>query len=478
MNPRHNKIGGCRVGAVPPSAKYRQVGRSAAKPLPPKVDLRPFLTPVEAQVGMSCVANTCAGAYEYLAKRNLGDAADVSRLFIYFNARTQASDEVNDGGTTMLDAIEGLKQYGACREDLWPNDEDAINAEPPEEAYDQGAQFKITQAEYVETNIELWKHTLADGYPIAFCLNTFDSFDDATANRGRVPMPKAAEQEREEHGWHAMLCVGYLEKDQLFIVRNSWGTDWGDKGYCYIPYKYVMHQDFNGHDSWIIRAVEDLDFSRDIESEDDSSYFATDGSIQLFDFYVATEDVEGFASALEALCNDYANEEDFYFDYAEVEEDGVTYAEMTNFDLSVEDAQGFLAELDTLCQAWAEEENYNFSVEGLDTESSTEEDATEEESEEDDTEATSVSLNEFYIYTDQSEKVVAKIEQLCVKHTQDDDYAFEWEEAEDEGGTYITFTRFDISPQDVEEFLAALEALCDKVATDSGYNWEEERVTS
>ncbi len=206
---RHSLLGGCKVGAVPANAKRRKVGRAAAKPLPPKVDLRPFLTKVEEQVGMSCVANTCAGAYEYLAKRNLGKATDVSRLFIYYNARAESDSQEDDDGTTMLDAIEALKKYGACREDLWPNEEDSINAEPPEEAYTHGAHFKIAEAEYVETDLALWKSTLAEGYPIAFCLNTFTSFDHATESKGRVPLPKRDEQEREEHGWHAMLCVGY-----------------------------------------------------------------------------------------------------------------------------------------------------------------------------------------------------------------------------------------------------------------------------
>ena len=47
MSSRYNKVGGCRVGAVPPQAKRRKIGRSASKPLPAMVDLRPFLTEVE-----------------------------------------------------------------------------------------------------------------------------------------------------------------------------------------------------------------------------------------------------------------------------------------------------------------------------------------------------------------------------------------------------------------------------------------------
>lgn len=102
----------CRWGEsrfYPPSAKRRKVGRSASKPLPTKVDLRPYLTPVDEQVGMSCVANTFAGAYEYLAKRHLQKDSEVSRLFIYFNARAESDAQDLDEGTTLQEAIEALK---------------------------------------------------------------------------------------------------------------------------------------------------------------------------------------------------------------------------------------------------------------------------------------------------------------------------------------------------------------------------------
>ncbi len=478
MNPRNNKIGGCRVGAVPPDAKRRKIGRSAEKPLPPKVDLRPYLTSVEEQVGSSCVANACAGAYEYLAKRNLGEAGDVSRLFIYFNARSEEGDEDEDAGTSMQAAIDGLKKYGACREDLWPNDEEAITAKPVSDAYDHAAHFKITEAEYVETDLDLYRHTLADGYPIAFCLNTFTSFDDATDNRGRVPIPKKTEQVREEHGWHAMLCVGYLDKDKMFIVRNSWGNGWGDQGYCYIPYKYVIHNELNGHDTWVVKSLEDMDFSLEIESDDDGSYFAEEGSIQLFDFYVATEAVEDFSTALEALCEQYANEEEFYFDYEESAEDGITYAIMSNFDISLDDPAAFLEALDALCNEWADAENYSFSIEGYDEaededeSSDAEEPESDDESEEEPEEEATLALTGFYIYTSDTETVVNKIDKLCSKHTTDDDYTIEWEEQEDENGTYAEFSTFEITPDDEEAFLAALEALCEKLADENGYNWE------
>lgn len=459
MKPRHEGIGGYRAGAVPPQAKRRRIERFANEQLPPQVDLRPFLTKVEEQVGNSCVANAFAGAYEYLAKRSLGEAGDVSRLFIYYNARAEAGEEGGDVGATMDAAIQALKKYGACREDLWPNDEDAIAEEPASEAYDHAANYKITAAEYLETDLDLWRHTLAEGHPIAFALNTFDSFDEATESKGRVPTPKRAEAVRDTHGWHAMLCVGYLDKDQMFIVRNSWGREWGDQGYCYIPYKYMMRNDFNAHDSWLVKSLSDLDFSAEVWSEDEGSYFATDGSIQLFDFYVATGEVDEFADALEELCGEYAVGEDFYFDYEESEENGVTYTNINNFDLVTDEPEKFIKDLETLCAEWADGDDYDYSIEGADEPAE---------------QSVTVKLKDFYIYTEDGEKVSDKVDKLCAKYALDgEDYEFDWAEDEDDDGIYLELSGFAITTDDPQGFLEDLAELCEKVAGEGGYDWVE-----
>lgn len=376
---RSYRIGGYRPGQKPEDTKYHQNDRFQADQLPRRVDLRKHMTDVEEQVGNSCVANAFVGAYEYLAKRNLGESGNVSRLFVYYNARAREGCESEDNGSQMYCAIDSLIEYGACCEDIWANDESLIFEEPDADAYEHAANFKIVEAECIETDVNLWRHTLAEGYPIAFALNTFESFDDATRNRGRVPLPKPSDNVRETHGWHAMLCVGYSDKDRMFIVRNSWGAAWGDQGYCYIPYDYVMHADYNGHDSWIIKAVSDLDFSVDIWEEGDS-VFADEGSLLLYDFYVRTSDPEGFVADLDALCQNYIEtEEDYYFDYEEEENQDDYIVHISNFDLTIDDPEEFLEELDALCENYAIDEDYDYCV---DSEASAEEESEEEEGEE------------------------------------------------------------------------------------------------
>ena len=246
----------------PPNASQYVAGRYRESDLPPKVDLRPYMTAVEDQAQTnSCVANAIAGAYEYLAKRELGDAEDISRLFIYYNAR-QFDGIRGDRGSTIGGSIQVLHELGSCSEATWPYNPEAVNDRPPSEAFEEAQNFLIEKAEEVPVDLYAMKHCLAEGYPFVFGLLLFQSFNRA-ARRGRVPAPAANETRRESHGAHAMLCVGYSDSARLFIVRNSWGPDWGREGYCYIPYDYLANPEYCW-DCWAVHNVTSLDFSSDV----------------------------------------------------------------------------------------------------------------------------------------------------------------------------------------------------------------------
>jgi C1A family cysteine protease len=71
------------------------------------------------------------------------------------------------------------------------------------------------------------------------------------AKTGKVPMPKKTEKML---GGHAVLAVGYDDTKKVFIVRNSWGSGWGDKGHFYMPYSYITNQDLAA-DFWSIELL-------------------------------------------------------------------------------------------------------------------------------------------------------------------------------------------------------------------------------
>ncbi len=259
--------------AAKPKAGSKQYAASSSAPskLPPKVDLRKYMTKVEDQSEIgSCVANAVAGAYEYLVKKHKGtDNYDVSRLFIYYNARELDGTADEDAGCVITSAIESLKEKGACSENTWPYEIDKYSEQPPEEAYEEAANFVVEDMQLVPVSLDAWKQALAEGHPIIFGLSLFNSFD-SQRKPGLVPAPTPSEVSRESHSGHAMLCVGYSDPDKVFIVRNSWGEDWGDNGYCYIPYDYLVNPKYNDGDSWIIKQLTNFEVDESTWGDDSS----------------------------------------------------------------------------------------------------------------------------------------------------------------------------------------------------------------
>ncbi|MEH2060531.1 MAG: C1 family peptidase, partial [Nostoc sp.] len=263
------KVGGYRPDPIDPRDKKYGAGRYQPEQLPPMVDLRPHMTEVEQQGELnSCTANAMAGAYEYLAMRQFGSAEYVSRLFIYYNARFSDGTVEQDEGTYLRTCIKVLRTYGACIEKTWPYSQNKVFEKPHEQAYEEAESFLIDDAERIDLDLYAMRHCLAEGYPFAFGLQLFSSFEQAK-DTGRVPIPNSSTEKL--CGGHAMLCVGYSDQDRMFLVRNSWGPSWGDQGYCYIPYDYITNSELNG-DCWTIKSVTDLDLSQDVWC-DEGSFF-------------------------------------------------------------------------------------------------------------------------------------------------------------------------------------------------------------
>ena len=97
------------------------------------------------------------------------------------------------------------------------------------------------------------KACLTEGYPFVFGFSVYESFEsEEVATRGIMPIPAKNEKLL---GGHAVIAVGYDNSKQSFIIRNSWGTKWGIKGYFYMPYSYITDSN-KSDDFWTIRLVE------------------------------------------------------------------------------------------------------------------------------------------------------------------------------------------------------------------------------
>jgi C1A family cysteine protease len=232
--------------------RFRPLLKVPAK-LPGRVDLRPLCSKVEDQGELgSCTANALAGALEFLERKDKIPFKDFSRLFIYYNERALEHSVNSDSGAMIRDGIKTLAKQGVCAEKSWPYDISRFKIKPKPECYQEALEHQITSYHRLST-LDQMRSCLAEGFPFVFGFAVYESFESQeVAKTGLVPMPKAKEQCL---GGHAVLAVGYDDENQQFIVRNSWGTGWGMKGYFTMPYKYLSNRNLSD-DFWTIRRGE------------------------------------------------------------------------------------------------------------------------------------------------------------------------------------------------------------------------------
>ena len=89
---------------------------------------------------------------------------------------------------------------------------------------------------------------LAYGLPSMFGFTVYSSINQASRT-GRIPFPTRGERRR---GGHAVDVVGYDDTMEIqngnggrptkgaLLIRNSWGREWGEAGYGWLPYDYVL----------------------------------------------------------------------------------------------------------------------------------------------------------------------------------------------------------------------------------------------
>ena len=221
--------------------------------LPKSVDLRPQCSPIENQGSLgSCTANALAGAVEFLELKDGVKFKDASRLFIYYNERLLIGTVNEDSGAYIRDGIKTLVKQGVCAETSWPYDISKFTKEPLQKCYEEALDHQIISYYRIGT-LNQMKACLASGFPFVFGFSVYESFEsEKVAKTGEVKMPKIWERCL---GGHAVMAIGYNDNLKRFIVRNSWGEDWGMKGYFTIPYSYLSSRSLSD-DFWTIRKQE------------------------------------------------------------------------------------------------------------------------------------------------------------------------------------------------------------------------------
>ena len=251
---------------IPEMAKKLKIAAGAAAALPKQVDLRAWCSAIEDQQQLgSCTAHAAMGVIEYLERRGFNKYIDGSRLFVYKTTRN-LMEVVGDTGAWLRYTIGAMALCGVPPEKYWPYTDNQHPGPAGERTFDdEPTAFVYALADNYEALryfshdpigrnvpydqvLQSVKRYLAAGVPSMFGFWGFPSFGDTDAS-GNIPYPCAGE--RPQWG-HAIVAVGYDDNKKVkntrcnkestgaFLIRNSWSPSWGDKGYGWMPYDYVL----------------------------------------------------------------------------------------------------------------------------------------------------------------------------------------------------------------------------------------------
>ena len=256
--PEHEKI-------KPLLKKINMVEAAAPASLPATVDLRAWCSPIEDQADLgSCTAQAGVGLIEYYERRAFGTHIDASRLFLYKVTRNLLG-WTGDTGAFLSTTMAAMTLFGVPPEKYWPYTTAKpgpvappavdFDMEPPAfcYAFAQNYQsinyYRLDPPGTTPTNLlQRIKTNLAGSMPAMFGFAVYSSYQYSGSN-GHFPFPCPKES---TVGGHALVAVGYDDAKKIknpicgtettgaLLIRNSWGTGWGEKGYGWLPYEYVL----------------------------------------------------------------------------------------------------------------------------------------------------------------------------------------------------------------------------------------------
>lgn len=249
-------------------------GKRKVKTIPVSFDLREWCSPIEDQGGLgSCTAQAGAGIIEYYERKAFGRHIEASRLFLYKVTRNLMKMN-GDTGAYLRTTMGAMTLFGVPPENYWPYSDDGkrFDLEPPAFCYAFAQNYQALKyfrhdpaGAKGEEILNRVKTYLSKGHPAMFGFTVYNSIEQA-AGSGRIPFP--APKERIEGG-HAVVAVGYDDKMKIknkygkvettgaLIIRNSWGKGWGEGGYGWLPYEFVLRG--LAEDFWSILKKEWID---------------------------------------------------------------------------------------------------------------------------------------------------------------------------------------------------------------------------
>lgn len=191
-----------------------------------------YVTPIKDQTpAPTCEAYALCASLETIMQYQEQQVfhPDLSETHLYF----YAGGSYVDGYVNLVDAADYLIEYGVPDEGCYPD---------PHRAYDypfhslagwSNRTVKINQWGWVENSIPAIKKALIEHGPLIFCAYFWKDFYTYRTGVYTKGFGRYA-------GGHVMTIVGYDDAQECWIVKNSWGSSWGDNGWLKMSYDAEM----------------------------------------------------------------------------------------------------------------------------------------------------------------------------------------------------------------------------------------------
>lgn len=235
---------------------------STSDRLPENESLASYFPEVDDQKQLnSSPAQACVDLVQYFDRRALGRTVALSKLFVY-QATRRLLGTLGKNGVDLRSTLKAIVAFGIPYEQHWPYDLEKINDEPAAFLYAFADRFRSIR--YVrldgrnrtgQETLALVKSLLNAGFPSVFGF----SVPASISRDGDIPYRPTFDTVQ---GGQAVVAVGYDDRrlsstKGALQFRNSWGRDWGDDGYGWLPYAYVEEQ--LAADFWTVISDEWLD---------------------------------------------------------------------------------------------------------------------------------------------------------------------------------------------------------------------------
>ncbi|WP_020470370.1 C1 family peptidase [Zavarzinella formosa] len=196
----------------------------------------------------ACTSFAVAAAVRFAQIKQGLEDFEPSPLYVFFNTRSIEGHQSLNVAVAPRDAIKAVASDGSCKEEDFPYDESKFSVPPPQNCFLFGRDNKVVTYLRVPPDLTSLKSCIAQGFPFILAFTAFSGFRNIGSD-GMIPPASGA-----PIGGHCMLVLGYDDADQIFMCQNSFGEDFGNQGFVFMSYAYLLQNQF---DIWTITQVQE-----------------------------------------------------------------------------------------------------------------------------------------------------------------------------------------------------------------------------